>query len=277
VNSADCADFAAFEDWILTTNGGFIGEARLTRLRSALSGIPVASPAGSLDEVAGLTQDELAFWDEHGYVVVKDSVSIADRDAAAAAIYTFLDADPACPDTWYSKKFGQSIWVPLLRHPAFIANRKSPRLVKAFAQLWGREDLWSTVDQGGLNPPERTGWSFPGPHIHWDTTLAFPQHFGVQGILYLTDTSADQGAFCCIPGFHRKLENWLNSLSPGEDPRQAILGHPGFTPIAGKAGDLIIWHQSLPHGSSPNRGKLPRVVQYITLRPTRWPYNPVWK
>ena len=270
------ASFEAFEDWIIETNSGAIEEPRLTRLRDALEGKPVGSPAGNLDGVPGLTEEELAFWDEHGYVIVHDAVAPADRDAAAAAVHEFLGADAADPDTWYGSKYGKSIWVPLLRHPAFIANRRAPRLVKAFAQLWGREDLWSTVDQGGFNPPERPDWRFPGPHIHWDMTLTPPHCFSVQGILYLTDTPANQGAFSCIPGFHRELEAWLKSLLPGTDPRQAIRQHPGFTPIAGKAGDLIIWHHALPHGSSPNHGAKPRVAQYITLRPTRWPYTAKW-
>jgi ectoine hydroxylase-related dioxygenase (phytanoyl-CoA dioxygenase family) len=277
LNNNRQSSFEAFEDWIIATNGGAIEESRLNRLRDALAGLPVDSPAGSLDHVPGLTDDELAFFDEHGYVVVHDAVAPADRDAAAAAIYQFLDADPNRPDTWYSNKFGKSIWVPLLRHPAFLNNRNSPRLVKAFAQLWGREDLWSTVDQGGLNPPERDDWKFPGPHVHWDMSLVPPHHFGVHGILYLTDTPADQGAFSCIPGFHRHLAQWLEALPPGEDPRHAVFNHPGLKPITGRAGDLVIWHNSLPHASSPNHGKLPRVVQYITLRPTRWPYTPEWK
>jgi hypothetical protein len=277
LHGPDRPSFDAFEDWILKTNGGDIEETRLTRLRDALAGKAVGSAAGCLDGVPGVTANELAFWDEHGYVVVHDAVAVADREAAAAAIYEFLDADPANPDTWYGNKYGKSIWVPLLRHPAFVANRKAPRLVKAFAQLWGRDDLWPTVDQGGFNPPEREGWQFPGPHMHWDSTLAPPHCFGLQAILYLTDTAADQGAFSCIPGFHRTLETWLKDLPPSEAPRKAVLRHPGFTPIAGRAGDLVIWHQALPHGSSPNRAKVPRVAQYITLRPTRWAYTAEWK
>jgi hypothetical protein len=277
LHGTDRPGFDAFEEWILKLNGGAVEEERLTRLRDALAGRKVGSAAGCLDHVPGLTPEELAFWDEHGYVVVHDAVEAGDRDRAVAALYEFLGADPAHPDTWYGNKYGKSIWVPLLRHPAFLANRKSPRLVKAFAQLWGREDLWSTVDQGGFNPPERADWRFPGPHVHWDMTLAAPHCFGVQGILYLTDTPAEQGAFSCIPGFNRVLERWLRELPAGQDPRQAVTSHPGFTPIAGKAGDLVIWHQALPHGSSPNRGTRPRVAQYITLRPTRWAYAAEWK
>lgn len=276
LNPADRPSFEAFEDWIIATNGGSMDEAELARLRAALAGEPVGSAAGSLADVEGLTPEELAFWDEHGYVVVHDAVATADRDGAAAAVYELLEASPDDPDSWYGRKFGMSIWVPLLRHPAFLANRRSPRLIKAFAQLWGREDLWATVDQGGLNPPERSDWKFPGPHVHWDVTLAPPHRFGVQGILYLTDTPAEQGAFCCIPGFHRRLESWLRALPPGANPHEAIKREPGYVPIAGRAGDLVIWHHLLPHGSSPNRGRLPRVAQYMALRPTRWEYTAEW-
>lgn len=273
----DPPDFDAFEKWVIAVNGGAIDETRLTRLRDALEGKTVGSPAGSLDDVPGLTTEELAFWEEHGYVVLHDAVPAESRDAAAAAVYEFLQADPANPETWYSEQVGKSIWVALLHHPAFKANRNAPRLVKAFAQLWGREDLWPTIDQGGFNPPERPGWTFPGPHLHWDMTLVPPHVFGLQGILYLTDTPADQGAFCCIPGFHRTLESWLKELPPSEEPRKAILRHPGVTPVAGKAGDLVIWHHALPHASSPNRNTQPRVAQYIFHRPTRWPYTQDWK
>ena len=38
-------------------------------------------------------------------------------------------------------------------------------------------------------------------------------------------------------------------------------------PVAGKAGDLVIWHSALPHGSSPNSSDRPRIVQYITMSP----------
>jgi hypothetical protein len=276
LHGTDRPGFGAFEDWILELNGGAIEKDRLTRLQEALVGKGVGSTAGCLDEVPGLTAEELAHWDQYGYLVVHDVVDAGNRDAAATAIYEFLEADAGDADTWYGSKYGKTIWVPLLRHAAFLANRRSPRLVKAFAQLWGREDLWSTVDQGGFNPPERDGWRFPGPNVHWDMTLSKPHCFGVQGILYLTDTPAEQGAFCCIPGFHRVLEEWLRELPPGENPRKAVTQHRGYTPIAGNAGDLVIWHQFLPHGSCPNRGARPRVAQYITLRPTRWAYTPDW-
>jgi hypothetical protein len=48
-------------------------------------------------------------------------------------------------------------------------------------------------------------------------------------------------------------------------------------PVAAKRGDRIICHHLLPHGSSPNRAQRPRVVQYMSLQPTRFAYTEEWK
>ena len=258
-----------FEAWILEKNGGSLDPVRMRRLNAALNGDAAEWDAAK----PVLTAEDLEFWDQNGYVVLHDAVSPEQCAAAAQAIYDFLGMDPVQPDTWY----GFDIWVPLLHHAALWANRESPRIRSAFAQLWGRSDLWVTVDQCGMNPPERPGWSFSGQGLHFDVSLELPVPFGVQGILYLTDTAANQGAFRCVPGFHRRIETWLKSLAPDADPRREDLEKFCAVPISGRAGDLIIWHQALPHASSPNRGSVPRVVQYIRMMPSQWEYNPRWR
>jgi ectoine hydroxylase-related dioxygenase (phytanoyl-CoA dioxygenase family) len=260
-----------FEAWILEKNGGALDPELVRRLNVALSG--GCPDAGVHDSgPLPLNGEDLTFWKENGYVVVQDAVSQEQCQAGAQAIYDFLRIDPDQAGTWY----GHSIWVPVLHHPAFWANRESPRIRRAFAQLWGRQDLWITVDQGGLNPPERPGWRFSGQGLHFDVSLELPIPFGVQGILYLTDTAANQGAFRCVPGFHRRIDTWLNSLPLGADPRKEDLEKFGAVPIAGRAGDLIIWHHALPHANSPNRATHPRVVQYIRMMPSQWGHNRRW-
>ena len=267
-----------FEAWILKINGGSLDADRMRRLRAALEGAPDrGTPPTPGSPEAALSAEDLAFWEEHGYVILHDAVTPEQCDAAAQAIYEHLSVDPAEPDTWYSNPAGHSIWVNLLRHPAFQANRAAPRIHAAFAQLWGRTDLWPTIDQGGFNPPATARWPFPGPHLHWDVSIVPPIPFGTQGILYLTDTDADQGAFTCVPGFQRQIAQWLTNLAQGVNPRDhQVLNRLPAVPIAGRAGDLIIWHHALPHGSSPNRSKRPRVAQYLNLRPSQWNVNPVW-
>lgn len=268
--------FEEFAQWILERNGGKIGADRIARLNWALSEAGIAGePADSAAEPV-LNADDLALWNKNGYIVVHDAVSPGNCQAAVDAICGFLDVDPERPETWYGGPQGHSIWIPLLHHPALWANRDAPRVRRAFAQLWGREDIWMNVDQAGFNPPERPGWSFPGPHLHWDVSLAQPVPFGVQGILYLADTAPDQGAFTCVPGFHRRIEEFLSGLPQGIDPRKVDLS-PEAAPIAGRAGDLVIWHHALPHASSPNRSVRPRFVQYMIGRPSSWQCRTEWR
>ena len=102
-----------------------------------------------------------------------------------------------------------------------------------------------------------------------------PVRLKVQGVLYLADTPGNQGAFTCIPGFHRKLEAWLKSLPDDTNPREVVREYQAEAlPVAGRAGDLVIWHSALPHGSSPNSAERPRMAQYITMSPAPANGNP---
>jgi ectoine hydroxylase-related dioxygenase (phytanoyl-CoA dioxygenase family) len=199
-------------------------------------------------------------------------VSAASCQAAAEAILAYAGMSLEQPDSWYKR----GLWIPLAHHPALWENRNSPRIHTAFAQIWRRRDLWMNVDVCGVNPPLRPGYHFQGTPLHWDMTLAPPPRFGAQAILYLTDTAANQGAFSCVPGFHRQLEAWLKEIPAGVDPRALAARDLQAVPIEGDAGDLIIWHQALPHGATPNLGTLPRVVQYLTMFPSQHDVNVTW-
>ena len=247
----DAPPFAAFEAWVL-------------RHRTAPS---VGDDGASASHV--LDARDLSFFEEHGYVVVREAVTARACREAEGAIWSFLGMDRDDPASWYAGPHGHSIWVPLLHHPAIWANRRAPRVRGAFEQLWQRDDLSSTVDQCGFNPPERDDWKFPGPRLHFDCALEAPVPFGLQGILYLTDTAEHQGAFICVPGFHRRIDGWLAERVRSGNPSDVDLGALESRPIAGKAGDLIVWHHALPHGSSPNRANRPRIVQYVTFEPQR--------
>jgi hypothetical protein len=263
--------FDEFETWVLAANGGTVAPARVERLNGALRG----DGSFALETVRAepaLSAADLAFWGEHGYVVVKRAVPADGCRAAVQAIFQYAGMRIDRPASWYA----EDLWVPLAHHPALWANRNSPRVHTAFAQLWGRCDLWVNVDICGVSPPQRPGYCFRGTPLHWDMTLRPPVRFGTQAVLYLTDTAADQGAFSCVPGFHRTLEGWLRGLPAGADPRARAVGELTPVPIAGEAGDLIIWHQALPHAATPNRAALPRVVQYLNMFPSQHEVNAEW-
>ncbi|MDU0372573.1 hypothetical protein ACFPAF_19385 [Hymenobacter endophyticus] len=72
-----------------------------------------------------------------------------------------------------------------------------------------------------------------------------------------------------MPSFPLTLETWLHSLPPGTDPRRVNLDAQAV-PIAANAGNFVIRHHFLPHGSSPNRGTYPRIVQYLNMYPVEF-------
>jgi Phytanoyl-CoA dioxygenase (PhyH) len=228
--------FEEFENSILEANGGSLDPALVARLNSALSEEGVQGQPADPHADPVLSAADLEFWNKNGYVVIHDAVP--PENCTAAAICDFLGAKLDDPSTWYGLIETYSAWVPLMRHPALAANRQSPRIRRAFAQIWNREDLWVNTDQSGFNPPETDRWKFPNPRLHLDVSLARPIPFGVQGILYLNDTPAEQGAFTCVPGFHHHLETWLETMPKNAEPRSADFSAHAV-PIAGRAGDFI--------------------------------------
>jgi hypothetical protein len=266
--------FEELEAWILELNGGSIEPSRVARLNAALSGDPYDSATARwLDDVLAkppvLDEPDLESWAERGVVVLHDAISREECAAAARAVHDFIGARPDDPESWYERRNCQGIMVQLFQHPALEPARRSDRIHKAFSQLWGSSDLLPTTDRCGFNPPERPGFAFPGPYLHWDADLTPPVALDIQGILYLTDTEAEQGAFSCVPGFHKSIDAWIRSFPSGVRAQDQRIPLEAAQAIAGNAGDLIMWHDALPHGSRPNRAARPRLVQYIKMFPAR--------
>jgi hypothetical protein len=260
-----------FEQWILDQKGGALDSRRVGRVNALVLGEPYDTETrgwlAAIDAIPPvLGGADLELWNETGYLILHDAIDPGVAAAAEQAVWDYLGASVADQESWYPSRLN-GIMVQLFEHDALERARRSSRIHKAFAQLWGTADLLATTDRCGFNPPERDGWHFPGPNLHLDVAPEPPVPFGVQGLIYLTDTTSDQGAFTCVPGFHHEIDHWL-----ADDPlRQtgspdALKGLAG-RPIAGRAGDMVIWHHALPHGSSPNQADLPRIVQYLTLSP----------
>ena len=272
--------FSDFENWVVDRNSGVIQPEVRDRINAAILGLIAGEDTsertvGHLQNI--LSDNDISFWNENGYIVASGVYSGEEISAAVGAVWEFLKMDPDDPDSWYKRPSDHGIMVQLFHHPALEALRRSPRLKSVFAQIWNTGDLWISTDRVSFNPPERPGHRFPGPHLHWDVSLDLPIPFGVQGLIYLTDTEAEQGAFSCVPGFHNRIESWLNGLAPGVNPRDKARDELKSVPIAGRAGDVVIWHQALPHGSRPNRRTHPRIVLYVTMFPSDAMHSQKWR
>ena len=227
-----------------------------------------------------LSKEDRAFWEENGYVVVHNAVPEENLDAMVTAIWDFLEMDPGCEEDWYKYQpytrdnlcspISSSGMVEIYQHQALWDNRQYPKVHQAFAEIWGDEKLWVSLDRANMKPPtreDRPEWCNKGM-IHWDAdTTQQPVSFGVQGVLYLTDTAEDQGGFQCVPGFHRTFDEWVKTQPADRNTRKPDLAGLTVQSIAGQAGDLLIWHRLLAHGNGHNRADQPRLAQYITMSP----------
>jgi hypothetical protein len=220
-----------------------------------------------------LTESDLRFFDNNGYVVVKDAVPQENLDAAVAAIFDYLEMEPDNPETWYdARRRGHAI-VHMHQHHAMWDNRQHPRVYGAFADILGNDKLWVSMDRAGMKPPisEAHPEYDDRGFVHWDMDTSKPwgDQLFVQGVLALTDTTEEMGGFCCVPGFHKNLRQWIDEQPEERNPRAPDLSRlpdgMRVTPIPMQAGDLVIWNRLLAHGNGRNEGTRPRLAQYITF------------
>jgi hypothetical protein len=232
-----------------------------------------------------LSEMDKQFWEANGYVIVPNAVPQENLDAIIRAIWDFLGVDGTDPENWYRHKprnrndesdlspISIAGMVEMYQHQAIWDNRQHSRVYGAFRDIWERDDLWVSLDRANMKPPVRPQnpeWDHPGM-IHWDVdTSQDPIPFGVQGVLYLTDTAEDQGGFQCVPGFNNTFADWVKTQPEDRNPRQPDLDGLEVKAIPGKAGDLLIWHRLLAHGNGHNRASLPRLAQYISMSPAHF-------
>lgn len=224
-----------------------------------------------------LSSEDLTFFAEQGYVIVKNAVPAENLQAVIDAVWQFQEMDPDDPTTWYRKperdngmvELNGAGMVEMYHHPALWANRQVPRIYEAFVDIWGTEKLWVSIDRANLNVPNRPGFEFNG-FMHWDIdTSVQPLPFAVQGILSLTNTAAGQGGFQCIPGMPKKFEEWVKTQPVDRDPYTPDLTGLDIETVETQAGDLLIWNSQLPHGVSANTSSQPRLAQYLSMAPAQ--------
>jgi len=215
-----------------------------------------------------LSKTDLEHWKANGYILLRKAITEAEQLAANRAIWEFLAADPEDPETWYREHPAISgLMLAFTQHEALQAVRNSARIRKAYEQLYGSTAIYMVIDKVSFNPPQNSQYQFRGSPLHWDTSLQLPIPDKFQGLIYLSDVTPEAGAFQCVPGFHHQISQWMASLPAGTDLRKHALETLQPVSIPGNAGDMIIWHQALPHCASPNLGLQPRLVQYLTYFP----------
>jgi hypothetical protein len=224
-----------------------------------------------------LSEEDWQFWIHNGYVIIKNAVPREQALATAQFLWDFEEKDPENPETWYTaaraemqmKELAGTGMVEVYNNQHLWNNRQMQRVHDAFADIWGTEKLWVTIDRANLNFPLREGYEYKA-FIHWDyDPETKPQN--VQGVLALADqTDENMGGFQCIPELFRTYETW--KLTQPEDRHHFKPDTTGFEndfhKVKLEAGDLLIFNSLQPHGIRANNSKdKVRMAQYISMMP----------
>ena len=227
---------------------------------------------------------DAAYWagkqqqlDEDGYTVIESLVPAEVCQASIDAICEFMNVDQNDRRTWYKDHpINTSGTVPMHHHPAFWQLRQEPGIYDAFRRFLGEDDLWVSMDRASFKPPCRYDLPQYGSdrnRMHWDYDFRNQPHKVYQGLVYLTDTKKEQGAFCCLPeiyrqmadksfGFERLEKFSVNGLYL-EDVH--AFGDDQLTRVDAPAGSLVIFDSRLPHGNVPSHFVEPRFAQFVTM------------
>ena len=222
-----------------------------------------------------LSEADRAFFDQNGYLVVRQLIPPEQVDAVADAIWEFLEFDRDDPSDWYREPHRHNGMVEIYHHQALWDVRQHPAVYDLFRDLFGRDDLWVFIDRANLKPPPNPAQPEYDHHgmVHWDIDVReTPTPFLVQGVLYLVDTKQGEGGFQCVPGVHRRAARISAGISDDDLRHQQLherfpeqIGPP--IEVEADAGDFIIWHSALPHGNSRNFSDKPRLAQYVRCFP----------
>ncbi len=215
------------------------------------------------------------FFEQHGFLVVRQLIPREQVQAVVDAIWDFLEFDPNDPSDWYREPHRVNGMVEMYHHQALWDVRQNPQMYELFRELFGQDDLWVFLDRSNLKPPPNEDHPEYDHHgmVHWDLDVRqTPIPFQVQGVLYLVDTRQGEGGFQCIPGAHRRASEIAAGISDQDLRHQQL--HERFpeqlappVEVEANAGDFIIWHSALPHGNSRNFSNKPRLAQYVRLFP----------
>ena len=225
-----------------------------------------------------LSDADFAFWQTHGYVIIRQAVPDAQVERTVDFLWEFQDQDRHAPESWNQKErrahpdaeINGAGMVEVYQNQHLWDNRQTRRVYEAFVDIWDREDLWVSIDRANLNTPNRGARSFAG-FIHWDSdTTLDPLPINVQGVLALSDTSEDTGGFQCIPDLFENFAAWRDTAPRDRSGYRPDLGSVPwpvrFVPM--QAGDLLIFNSLLAHGIRPNTSAdKVRLAQYIAFVP----------
>jgi ectoine hydroxylase-related dioxygenase (phytanoyl-CoA dioxygenase family) len=229
-----------------------------------------------------LTDDEIAFYRENGYIMVENAVSPEQLAAMRQATAELMDQSRAVTesDDRFDLDEGHSAETPRLtriklphkQDPVYWEALTNSRMTQVMNQLLGPNVLIQTsklntkAPGGGAAVEWHQDWAFY-PHTN-DDMLAFG--------LMLEDVDEANGPLQVIPGTHKgPVLSHHNSdavFCGAVDPGDPDFDLDRAVTLTGKAGSMTVHHVRTLHGSAPNLSDRNRYILFYELRSAdAWP------
>eukprot|EP01050_Picozoa_sp_SAG11_P039156 SAG11_NODE_16336_length_550_cov_1.046563_1_plen_138_part_10 len=95
-----------------------------------------------------------AFWEREGYVCIPNAVPLANCEAVRRELFGTLGASESDPESWYEAMRAKRSY-QMFTTQGIWNNRQAAKVHRAFAELWGTDELWVSSDGVGLRLPDR--------------------------------------------------------------------------------------------------------------------------
>ncbi|MEM8973981.1 MAG: phytanoyl-CoA dioxygenase family protein [Pseudomonadota bacterium] len=228
-----------------------------------------------------LTQDQIDFYNENGYLLVEDAVSPTQLEGLRKVTYDLIDQSRAVTES--NDKFdldeGHSADNPRLTRiklphkidPIYWDVLVNSRMTQVLNTLLGSDVLLQTAK---LNTKAPGGGQAVEWHQDWafypatnDSMLAFG--------LMLEDVNHENGPLQVIPGSHKGpvLAHTMNDVFCGAiNPDDSDFHHDKAVTLTGKAGSMTVHHVRMLHGSAPNVSDRNRLILFYECHAAdAWP------
>lgn len=225
---------------------------------------------------------QVAFYHEHGYVVVPGVLSKDEFDELRAVTDRFVEGARKVDahDDVYDLEDSHSsddprvrrIKTPHLQHEAYAKLVRHAGMVSVMQRLIGEAIRFDTSK---LNM-KAAGFGAP---VEWHQDWAFYPHTNddllATGIL-LDDCDLENGPLLVLPGSHRGpiLDHHAEGVFCGAILPEALRGYDlgAAVPLTGPAGSVTFHHARILHASAPNRSGRPRRMIFHQYRAAdAWP------
>lgn len=238
-----------------------------------------------------LSEEEIAFYHEQGYVLVKGVLSREEAERYRRMILDMVPDDLTIPAHWHASagriKPMREDGKQSFETPDLLPLLFNERLYAAAVQLLGDHRLRAFDASLGItirNDSSKDTILSQTPHLDCSVPADAPFHFTLEevqvgGCYYFTDVLPTGGGIHVMPGGHRWVEETVRAHGGGLSGRQLNNNWkrlPGVetVEVTGEAGDFALLHHLMPHAASHNRLPTARVAQFTRFTRADHPHYP---